>query len=110
MGRTSRTSSKRIIALHDASNIAVIVEPSPDPRVVPPKAIFERLRQICDKHGLRFIFDEVITGFGAMGQACCHGTFGVVPDMITFAKGVTNATIPLPVSSHVPKSSRRRRQ
>ena len=88
----------RIIALHDASNIAaVIVEPVAGSTgvLVPPQGYLERLRQICDKHGLLLIFDEVITGFGRTGQAFAAGTFGVVPDMITFAKGVTNATIPL---------------
>jgi beta-alanine--pyruvate transaminase len=88
----------RIIALHDASNIAaVIVEPVAGSTgvLVPPVGYLERLRQICDKHGLLLIFDEVITGFGRTGYAFAAETFGVVPDMITFAKGVTNATIPL---------------
>ena len=88
----------RIIALHDASNIAaVIVEPVAGSTgvLVPPVGYLERLRQICDKYGLLLIFDEVITGFGRTGRAFAAETFGVVPDMITFAKGVTNATIPL---------------
>ena len=88
----------RIVALHDASNIAaVIVEPVACSTgvLVPPLGYLERLRQICDKHGLLLIFDEVITGFGRSGCAFAAETFGVVPDMITFAKGVTNATIPL---------------
>ena len=88
----------RIIALHDASNIAaVIVEPVAGSTgvLVPPQGYLERLRAICDKHGLLLIFDEVITGFGRTGRAFAAATFGVVPDMITFAKGVTNATIPL---------------
>ena len=88
----------RIIALHDASNIAaVIVEPVACSTgvLVPPIGYLERLRQICDKHGLLLIFDEVITGFGRSGRAFAAETFGVLPDMITFAKGVTNATIPL---------------
>ncbi len=88
----------RIIALHDASNIAaVIVEPVACSTgvLVPPRGYLERLRQICDRHGLLLIFDEVITGFGRSGRAFAAETFGVVPDMITFAKGVTNATIPL---------------
>ncbi len=88
----------RIIALHDASNIAaVIVEPVAGSTgvLVPPQGYLERLRAICDKHGLLLIFDEVITGFGRTGRAFAAETFGVVPDMITFAKGVTNATIPL---------------
>ncbi len=88
----------RIIALHDASNIAaVIVEPVAGSTgvLVPPQGYLERLRAICDKHGLLLIFDEVITGFGRTGRAFAAETFGVVPDLITFAKGVTNATIPL---------------
>jgi len=88
----------RIVALHDASNIAaVIVEPVAGSTgvLVPPQGYLERLRAICDKHGLLLIFDEVITGFGRTGRAFAAETFGVVPDMITFAKGVTNATIPL---------------
>jgi beta-alanine--pyruvate transaminase len=88
----------RIIALHDASNIAaVIVEPVAGSTgvLVPPQGYLERLRAICDKHGLLLIFDEVITGFGRTGRAFAAETFGAVPDMITFAKGVTNATIPL---------------
>jgi beta-alanine--pyruvate transaminase len=88
----------RIIALHDASNIAaVIVEPVACSTgvLVPPKGYLERLRAICDKHGLLLIFDEVITGFGRSGRAFAAETFGVVPDMITFAKGVTSATVPM---------------
>ena len=88
----------RIAALHDASNIAaVIVEPVSGSTgvLVPPQGYLERLRAICDKHGLLLIFDEVITGFGRTGRAFAAETFGVVPDLITFAKGVTNATIPL---------------
>ena len=88
----------RIVALHDASNIAaVIVEPVAGSTgvLVPPQGYLERLRAICDKHGLLLIFDEVITGFGRTGRAFAAETFGVVPDMLTFAKGVTNATIPL---------------
>jgi beta-alanine--pyruvate transaminase len=88
----------QIIALHDASNIAaVIVEPVAGSTgvLVPPRGYLERLRAICDKHKLLLIFDEVITGFGRTGAAFAAETFGIVPDMITFAKGVTNATIPL---------------
>jgi beta-alanine--pyruvate transaminase len=88
----------RIIALHDASNIAaVIVEPAAGSTgvLIPPVGYLQRLREICDKYGLLLIFDEVITGFGRTGHAFAAETFGVVPDMITFAKGVTNATIPL---------------
>ena len=84
----------RIIALHDA---AVIVEPAAGSTgvLIPPVGYLQRLREICDKYGLLLIFDEVITGFGRTGHAFAAETFGVIPDMITFAKGVTNATIPL---------------
>ena len=88
----------RIIALHDASNIAaVIVEPAAGSTgvLIPPVGYLQRLREICDKYGLLLMFDEVITGFGRTGHAFAAETFGVIPDMITFAKGVTNATIPL---------------
>jgi beta-alanine--pyruvate transaminase len=89
---------ERIVALHDASNIAaVIVEPVAGSAgvLVPPKGYLQRLRDICDKHGLLLIFDEVITGFGRTGSAFAADTFGVVPDMITFAKGVSNGAVPL---------------
>ncbi len=89
---------ERIVALHDASNIAaVIVEPVACSTgvLVPPKGYLEKLRAICDRHGLLLIFDEVITGFGRTGQAFAAQTFGVKPDMITFAKGVTSGTVPL---------------
>ena len=88
----------RIVALHDASNIAaVIVEAVAGSTgvLVPPKGYLEKLRAICDRHGLLLIFDEVITGFGRTGRAFAAETFGVVPDMITFAKGVTSATVPM---------------
>ena len=88
----------RIIALHDASNIAaVIVEPMAGSAgvLVPPKGYLERLRAICDKHGLLLIFDEVITGFGRTGPCFAASTVGVVPDMMTIAKGLTNGTVPM---------------
>ncbi len=88
----------RIIPLHDASNIAaVIVEPVAGSTggLIPPKGYLERLRAICDKHGILLIFDEVITGFGRLGKAFGAEYFGVAPDLITFAKGVTNGTIPM---------------
>ena len=88
----------RIIALHDASNIAaVIVEPVAGSTgvLVPPKGYLERLRAICDKYELLLIFDEVITGFGRTGRAFAAETLGVVPDMITFAKGITSGTVPM---------------
>jgi beta-alanine--pyruvate transaminase len=88
----------RIVALHDASTIAaVIVEPMAGSTGVlpPPKGYLERLRAICDKHGILLIFDEVITGFGRMGFAFAAERYGVEPDMIAFAKGVTSGAVPL---------------
>ena len=89
---------EKLIALHDASNIAaVIVEPVAGSTgvLLPPKGYLQRLRQICDKHGILLIFDEVITGFGRTGNAFAAQTFGVTPDMITCAKGLTNAAVPM---------------
>src|SRR6188508_1439285 len=88
----------RIVALHDASTIAaVIVEPMAGSTGVlpPPKGYLQRLRAICDKHGILLIFDEVITGFGRLGTAFAAERYGVIPDMITFAKGVTSGTVPM---------------
>ncbi|MEJ2626047.1 MAG: aspartate aminotransferase family protein [Pseudolabrys sp.] len=88
----------RLVALHDASTIAaVIVEPmAGSTGVLPaPKGYLERLRAICDKHGILLIFDEVITGFGRLGHAFAAERYGVVPDMITFAKGVTSGAVPM---------------
>src|SRR5690349_15102321 len=88
----------RLVALHDASTIAaVIVEPMAGSTGVlpPPKGYLERLRAICDKHGILLIFDEVITGFGRLGTAFAAERYGVIPDMITFAKGVTSGTVPM---------------
>ena len=88
----------RIVALHDASTIAaVIVEPMSGSTGVlpPPKGYLERLRAICDKHGILLIFDEVITGFGRLGAAFAAERYGVIPDMITFAKGVTSGAVPM---------------
>ena len=88
----------RILPLHDASNIAaVIVEPVAGSAgwYVPPAGYLKRLREICDKHGILLIFDEVITGIGRLGTAFGADYFGVVPDMLTFAKCVTNGVIPL---------------
>jgi len=87
-----------LVALHDASSIAaVIVEPlAASTGVLPaPKGYLKRLRQICDKHGILLIFDEVITGFGRMGYAFAAERYGVVPDMITFAKGITSGSVPM---------------
>ena len=89
---------ERIVALHDASNIAaVIVEPVAGSTgvLVPPQGYLQRLRELCDKHGLLLIFDEVITGFGRTGSAFASHTFGVTPDMIVFAKGISNGAVPL---------------
>ena len=89
---------ERIVALHDASTIAaVIVEPMAGSTgvLVPPKGYLERLRQICDKHGLILIFDEVITGFGRLGASFAAERFGIVPDIVTCAKGLTNGTVPM---------------
>jgi len=89
---------QRILPLHDASNVAaIIVEPVAGSVgwYIPPKGYLQRLRQICDKHGILLIFDEVITGFGRLGVNFAADFFGVVPDMINFAKGVTNGVIPM---------------
>jgi beta-alanine--pyruvate transaminase len=89
---------ERIVTLHDASTIAaVMVEPMAGSTGVlpPPKGYLKRLREICDRHGILLIFDEVITGFGRLGTAFAAERYGVVPDMITFAKGVTSGTVPM---------------
>jgi beta-alanine--pyruvate transaminase len=89
---------ERLVALHDASTIAaVIVEPVAGSTgvLVPPKDYLQRLRAICDRHGILLIFDEVITGFGRLGAAFAADYFGVRPDLITCAKGLTNGTIPM---------------
>ena len=87
-----------LIALHDASNIAaVIVEPFSGSAgvVVPPKGYLKRLRDICTAHDILLIFDEVITGFGRAGAMTGADAFGVVPDIMNFAKQVTNGVQPL---------------
>ena len=89
---------ERIVALHDSSNIAaVIVEPVAGSTgvLIPPQGYLERLRAICDKYGILLIFDEVITGFGRLGTGFATEYFGVMPDLIAVAKGLTNATIPM---------------
>ena len=89
---------ERIVALHDASTIAaVIVEPmAGSTGVLPaPKGYLPKLRAICDRHGILLIFDEVITGFGRLGSAFAAERYGVLPDIITFAKGVTSGTVPM---------------
>ena len=87
-----------LCALHDASTIAaVIVEPVAGSTgvLVPPVGYLQRLREICTKHGILLIFDEVITGFGRLGKATASEYFGVTPDMITMAKAINNASIPM---------------
>lgn len=89
---------ERLVALHDASTIAaVIVEPVAGSTgvLVPPLGYLQRLREICDRHGILLIFDEVITGFGRTGRAFGAQTFGVTPDLITVAKGLTNGAVPM---------------
>jgi len=89
---------ERLIGLHDASTIAaVIVEPVAGSTgcLPPPKGYLQRLRDITEKHGILLIFDEVITGFGRIGHAFVAERYGIVPDMITFAKGVTNGAVPM---------------
>jgi beta-alanine--pyruvate transaminase len=89
---------ERMVALHDASTIAcVIVEPMAGSTGVlaPPQGYLQRLREICDKHGILLIFDEVITAFGRLGFGFAAERYGVVPDMITFAKGITSGAIPM---------------
>src|SRR6202521_3275573 len=89
---------ERLIALHDASTIAaVIVEPVSGSAgvVLPPVGYLKRLREICDKHDILLIFDEVITGFGRVGKPFAAQAFDVTPDLITTAKGLTNGAIPM---------------
>lgn len=89
---------QRILPLHDPSNVAaVIVEPVAGSAgwYLPPKGYLKRLREICDKHGILLIFDEVITGFGRLGVNFGADYYGVVPDMLNFAKCVTNGVIPM---------------
>src|SRR6266704_2416641 len=89
---------ERIVALHDASTIAaVIVEPmAGSTGVLPtPKGYLQRLRAICDKYGILLILDEVITGFGRLGFPFAAERYGVVPDIMTFAKGITSGTVPM---------------
>jgi beta-alanine--pyruvate transaminase len=89
---------ERLVALHDASTIAaVIVEPVAGSTgcLPPPKGYLERLRAITAKHSILLIFDEVITAFGRLGHAFAAERYGVVPDMICFAKGMTNGAVPM---------------
>ncbi|MEE2997875.1 MAG: aspartate aminotransferase family protein [Pseudomonadota bacterium] len=89
---------ERIIALHDPSTIAaVIVEPVAGSTgvLVPPKGYLDKLRKTCDANGILLIFDEVITGFGRLGDTFAAEYFGIVPDLLTMAKGLTNGTVPM---------------
>jgi len=89
---------ERLVALHDASTIAaVIVEPVAGSTgvLIPPRGYLQRLREICDKHGILLIFDEVITGFGRLGSPFAATHFGVTPDLMTLAKGLTNGAVPM---------------
>ena len=98
MAPSSPTISSALVALHDASTIAaVIVEPVAGSTgvLIPPKGYLEKLREICDKHGILLIFDEVITGFGRLGTPFAADYFGVTPDMMTTAKGLTNGAVPM---------------
>lgn len=89
---------ERIVALHDASNVAaLIVDPisASGGVLIPPKGYLKRLREICTRHGILLIMDEVITGWGRLGTPFASQYFGVEPDLITFAKGVTSGAVPL---------------
>jgi beta-alanine--pyruvate transaminase len=97
-GATLADDLERIVALHGAETIAaVIVEPMAGSTgvLLPPKGYLEKLRAITKKHGILLIFDEVITGFGRLGSAFAAQHFGVLPDMMTTAKGLTNGVIPM---------------
>ena len=89
---------ERLVQKHGASSIAaVIIEPVAGSTgvLIPPKGYLERLREICTKHDILLIFDEVITGFGRLGAAFAADYFGVAPDLMTVAKGITNASVPM---------------
>jgi beta-alanine--pyruvate transaminase len=89
---------ERLITLHDASTIAaVIVEPLAGSTgvIVPPQGYLQRLRELCTKHGIVLIFDEVITGFGRLGAPTASEYFGVTPDLLTMAKAINNAAVPM---------------
>lgn len=97
-GEASANKLLDLINLHDASTIAaVIVEPVAGSTGVlpPPKGYLKRLREICDEHDILLIFDEVITAFGRLGKTSATEYFGVVPDILNFAKGATSGTVPL---------------
>jgi len=89
---------ERLVMLHDPSNIAaLIVEPiaASGGVLLPPRGYLQRLREICTRHGILLIFDEVITGFGRTGSPFAAQEFGVTPDLITLAKGLTNGCLPM---------------
>ncbi|WP_440130175.1 aspartate aminotransferase family protein [Trinickia symbiotica] len=89
---------ERLVMLHDPSTIAaVIVEPVAGSTgvLIPPQGYLQRLREICTKHGILLIFDEVITGFGRLGRATASEFLGVTPDLITLAKAINNAAVPM---------------
>ncbi len=89
---------QRLCDLHDPSTIAaVIVEPVAGSAgvIIPPKGYLQRLREICDKHGILLLFDEVITGFGRLGKPFAVEYFGVEPDLVTTAKAITNGSVPM---------------
>ncbi len=98
MGRTSggRTRTDRDAA-RSSTIAAVIVEPLAGSTgvLVPPQGYLQRLRDICTKHGILLIFDEVITGFGRLGKATASEYFGVTPDLLTMAKAINNAAVPM---------------
>jgi beta-alanine--pyruvate transaminase len=97
-GKELASELERIVTLHDPSTIAaVIVEPVAGSTgvLVPPTGYLQELRRICDKYGILLIFDEVITGFGRLGSPFAFEHFGVQPDLLTLAKGITNGTIPM---------------
>lgn len=88
---------EQLVALHGDTLAAVIIEPVAGSAgvIVPPRGYIERLRALCDKHGVLLIFDEVITGFGRLGAPFASHWFGVTPDIMTTAKGITNGVIPM---------------
>ena len=89
---------ERIVPLHDASNIAaLIVDPvsASGGVLIPPQGYLQRLREICTRHGILLVFDEVITAWGRLGAPFAAQHFGVEPDLITFAKGITSGAVPL---------------
>ena len=97
-GKDKANALDDIINFHGSENIAaVIVEPVAGSTgvLVPPEGYLEKLRKICTKNNILLIFDEVITGFGRLGASFASEKFNVIPDIITMAKGITNATVPM---------------